>query len=110
MIVLECEVVSEGQSMFRHVFFCDFCGALIKGEGGQAIIPGVHAPAGIAIGARFYADFQVFHLHDGCLPAFIKSRTETTGADFRYAQIALHAYISQILIAVENAVESERKS
>ena len=66
MIVFEVELASEDLGLLCPSFVCDFCLAKIKGAGGQVLIPEVRVPAGIAIGARFQADVQVFHLHEDC--------------------------------------------
>ena len=125
MIAFEVELVSEEQGLFCPSFICDFCLAKIKGAGGQVLIPEVRVPAGIAIGARFQADVQVFHLHEDCLSPFVQERVETNGADFSYRKIALRSYMACILTnlvttsddhrqrifhAVEDAVEAECRS
>ena len=125
MIAFEVELVSEEQGLFCPSFICDFCLAKIKGAGGQVLIPEVRVPAGIAIGARFQADVQVFHLHEHCLSAFVQQRVETNGADFSYRKIALRSYMACILTnlvttsddhrqrifrVVEDAVEAECRS
>ena len=122
MIMFEVELASEDLGLFCPSFVCDFCLAQIKGSGGQVLIPEVRVPAGIAIGARFQADVQVFHLHEDCLAPFVKARVETSGADFSYRQIALRSYLGCILTnlvttnddhrqrifrVVEDAVEAE---